>query len=478
MADTDHLALSVRAVLGGLPCSVTLPAGSGKTELIAAIANHMAIQAGTTLVLTHTHAGVDALRGRLRRFGVPREHAVVRTIDAWCFDLIRSFPQLAELEAPGVPNWADSRTYHQAAGRAVRSAAVQRMLKLSYRLVLIDEYQDCLIDQHDVALGIREAIPIAVLGDPLQGLFNFGANKPVDWRNDVLPAFTAVSVVSYPWRWHEDNPRLGEWLVGIREPLMAGESIDVTEAPVTWIEADGISTQNRACFDAPTDDGPVVALGQFRHDCVTVASRLRGSYTVMEALDEKVMARFCGLIDTGEPAGVANATVEFAKNCITGVARRFPASTRARLSNGQPIGTRKAEAVDAFRRVNSILDDANPRTVRAALLSISRLPGASIYCQEAWREVVGALQYVVNDADISVSDALAKMRNHARSAGRKREVRVVSRPLLVKGLEYKHTVLLDADRYTAAELYVALTRGSKSLTILSSGRAITTRAFR
>lgn len=38
---------------------------------------------------------------------------------------------------------------------------------------------------------------------------------------------------------------------------------------------------------------------------------------------------------------------------------------------------------------------------------------------------------------------------------------------LIKGLEYDHAIVTNADGYTAPELYVALTRGPKSVTVLS-----------
>jgi DNA helicase IV len=45
--------------------------------------------------------------------------------------------------------------------------------------------------------------------------------------------------------------------------------------------------------------------------------------------------------------------------------------------------------------------------------------------------------------------------------------RIVSRPVLIKGLEYDHAVVLDADVHTPTALYVALTRARQTLTILS-----------
>jgi DNA helicase-2/ATP-dependent DNA helicase PcrA len=44
---------------------------------------------------------------------------------------------------------------------------------------------------------------------------------------------------------------------------------------------------------------------------------------------------------------------------------------------------------------------------------------------------------------------------------------IVSRTVLVKGLEFDHALVLDADSMDAQNLYVAMTRGSRSLTVLS-----------
>jgi DNA helicase-2/ATP-dependent DNA helicase PcrA len=45
--------------------------------------------------------------------------------------------------------------------------------------------------------------------------------------------------------------------------------------------------------------------------------------------------------------------------------------------------------------------------------------------------------------------------------------------LLIKGLEYDHAVVLDADSHTPFSLYVALTRGRKGLTVVSREQVLT-----
>ena len=122
MTDDPSIANAVQAVLGTLPCSVTLPAGAGKTELIAAAAAEVAKQGGTSLVLTHTHAGVDALRRRMKKFEIARDQVVVHTIDSWSYDLIAHFPKLAGLAVPAIPDWSKVADYHRAAARGRRQS--------------------------------------------------------------------------------------------------------------------------------------------------------------------------------------------------------------------------------------------------------------------------------------------------------------------------------------------------------------------
>src|SRR2546429_2930336 len=71
--------------------TVTAPAGCGKTHLIAkALTRHN--DSKPILLLTHTNAGVVALRGRLDGAGVPAKAYPLCTIDGWAMRLISTFP--------------------------------------------------------------------------------------------------------------------------------------------------------------------------------------------------------------------------------------------------------------------------------------------------------------------------------------------------------------------------------------------------
>ncbi len=61
----------------------------------------------------------------------------------------------------------------------------------------------------------------------------------------------------------------------------------------------------------------------------------------------------------------------------------------------------------------------------------------------------------------------------SRTLGRTIDKRTIATTLLAKGLEFDHAVILDASQIADAEnMYVAMTRGAKSLTILTKDREI------
>lgn len=67
----------------------------------------------------------------------------------------------------------------------------------------------------------------------------------------------------------------------------------------------------------------------------------------------------------------------------------------------------------------------------------------------------------------SLADAIWEVQNRIRHAGRTIGKRSIGSTLLVKGLEFEHAVVVHADNMTKKDWYVALTRATTTLTILS-----------
>ena len=141
MSDIDLLAIARG--------TVTSPAGCGKTHLIA---KSLTRQSGVKpiLVLTHTNAGVAALRGRLDRMEVPAKAYRLFTIDGWGMRLIRTFPSrsghqpdILNLTQPG----SDYPSIRDAVWKLLQAGHVKDVLQASYNRLIVDECQDCSIRQ-------------------------------------------------------------------------------------------------------------------------------------------------------------------------------------------------------------------------------------------------------------------------------------------------------------------------------------------
>ena len=467
----DALRTAALGARAAMPCSIELPAGTGKTHLVAAIAATAVQRGERTLILTHTNAGVDVLRRRLRQFGIAKSAVRVETIASWCFDVVRHYPVLSSLAVGAEPDWEQSYRYYIGAAEALQAAAMRKVIRASYGLVIVDEYQDCIIEQHDLVLALHASLPVCVLGDPLQNIFNFGGNVTVKWAKQVAAIWPVLVLPVQPWRWQGHNVDLGQWLIDIRADLYAGRRIDLATAPLFWRRNDTPQAAVNACFAQPTADGSVVAISRWAHECAAVASRTNGSYGMMEEIQGSFMLKFAAIVDTGDPRQVAVATLQFAKNCISGIPAKLNAAVKNKLAKGESVAhLRRPGAELQLSLLSELLSDPSPARVHNALVAIGQLPDGRLFRREAWRDILKALAIVAAGSELTVCQAVARIRNQTRVVGRTQENRIISRPLLVKGLEYDHAVVLNAEQYSATELYVALSRSRRSLTVVSKQR--------
>jgi DNA helicase-2/ATP-dependent DNA helicase PcrA len=98
------------------------------------------------LVLTHTNAGVAALRSRLNRAGVRPEKYRLATIDGWAIRLISTFPGQSGHD-PNIitgqrPNYTKIR---EAASKLLKAKHISDVITANYARLFVDEYQDCSI---------------------------------------------------------------------------------------------------------------------------------------------------------------------------------------------------------------------------------------------------------------------------------------------------------------------------------------------
>ena len=78
-----------------------------------------------------------------------------------------------------------------------------------------------------------------------------------------------------------------------------------------------------------------------------------------------------------------------------------------------------------------------------------------------------ALQIKSMRQSICLTDAICEVQNRISHAGRPIGKRTVGSTLLLKGLEFEHSVIIHAGNMSRKDWYVALTRASSTVTVLS-----------
>jgi len=464
---------TVDALLGTRRGYVIAAAGCGKTEAIAKAITRCS--KGRQLVLTHTHAGVKALRDRLRRFEVPEERFRVDTIAGWCLRYAASFPVRSGL-SNNTPTSADWALVYPAAARVIQAEAVQEVLMNSYAGVFVDEYQDCTTAQHAAIVALANILPCRVLGDPLQGIFGF--KEPlVSWETDVAGTFEELPALKVPHRWRSNAP-LGARLAEVRTALLAGEPIDLRKSPFHWrplsdSSDEQMSEQVAACESLFDSTGSVVAVRRWPSECYAVAGRLRGRYTCMEEMDCKDLIQAAGQIELRQGADRCAAIFDFAELCMTGIATPLATIRKAVAQGRLPKPERLSKHQDVATAVMTVATTAGLGPVPALLQLIASVPDRRIFRRELWREMTRALHVYATGHGDSLREAAWELRNRLRRQGRPVEKRTISRTLLIKGLEFEHALILDAAEHDAKNFYVAATRPTMSLTVCSKEPKIT-----
>ena len=452
---------------------VIAPAGCGKTQLIADSVRLDATH--RSLILTHTHAGVEALRRRLKRVGADTATYHVDTIAGWGLRLATALPTTSGIvtERPAEKQWDE---VYRATGRLLRIDAIKAVVRASFDAVYVDEYQDCSTLQHEMVLGLAGLLPTRILGDPLQGIFKFRDSQLVDWQAHVAAAFAELPPLATPHRWAGTNPGLGRWLGVVREKLEGGQPIDVREAPegvVRFVTLPGDprergTVQREVCLSATCPPGQtLVAIHNWEPQCHDVARHTRGKFRSLETMECDALFHAAKVLDDAPDSGaVAQGVFDFACLCLTHVKTKL-VRTAARVIAGRALQrNREYEHREQLDALAEVAATGSLASARIALLVLARTKDAAYARHELFHEMLNALQEHAAGRHGCLRDAAVRCRDRTRRTGRTLGRYIVGRTLLVKGLEFDHALVLDASELNREHLYVALTRASRSLTLL------------
>ncbi len=453
---------------------VVAPAGCGKTQLIADTLERYEGDK-PILILTHTNAGVVALRNRMNRAGVKSANYHISTIDGWAIKLITTFPARSGHDpkiVTGVkPVYYEIRS---AARKLLKDGHLDDILKASYAHLIVDECQDCSKLQLGITYHAGRALSTTLLGDNMQAIFDFDKKDPLaDWSEWTCKHFPLIGKLSKPWRWiRVEAEPLGLWLLEARESLQQGHGVNLANRPdtVEWVQLDGSELDHdrllKACRINAENNGGVLIIGESTNPKSQrqFASKTFGAVTV-ESVDLRDLVTFAQTLDL-HAENALQSIIYFAKELMTNVGATELLLRVKTLQNGKE----KKIASIVEKAALSFISDRSHGKMRDLLIEIQKQAGVKVFRPDILRCCIQALNSC--DATTSFHDAAVRMREQNRMMGRPLPKKAVGSTLLLKGLEAEVVVILNADSLNSKNLYVAMTRGARKVVICSQAQIL------
>ncbi len=444
---------------------VESPAGCGKTEAIVRTVGTYCN--GRQLILTHTNAGVDALRQRFRQQSVSTAKYHVDTIAGWSWGWVRKYPNNAGYTgSTEIAHWND---VYAAMSSLLHKGFVKLGVLNSYNGIIVDEYQDCTVPMHQLIIQLKALLPCRVLGDDLQGIFGFGDAPLISWCDVTGEFANNLGALETPHRWIKaGNEMLGRWLLDTRSEFRQGREPNYLNSPIE---------RRTVRF---SDLGPLlIRLTHEKQGRICVIRRkarplpasiettlVNNKYRVLEPNELSDLRSLIISLSDGSPTEKSNAALVFLKRAYGGVSENDK-NFFCKILKGENQRPRRDD-----RRLlcEKHTTGTTPQLVFDLLEYTERIAGTSCKLKES----VNALKCIVEeyrdtctDLKTLYADEVGKRKYQSRS----NVYRCIGSSLLVKGLEFDHALILRDSNWQQKwgnhkDLYVALTRGSKTIALM------------
>lgn len=447
---------------------VVAPAGCGKTEAIVQAVSRYCI--GKQLILTHTHAGVSALKRRFQTNAVDSKKYHIETISGWALGWVKSYPTLAgyigNLPLPEGRQWS---LIYRSATALLALPFVQWVIKNSYAGVIIDEYQDCTVDMHSLVLELKALLPCRILGDPLQGIFTF--NDPlVSWTSVESDFSPNLGLLNEPHRWiNVSNRCLGDWLIRSRIDFEKRVFPDYTGSPINLMTFASNEKTSRLQTLTRSLSGSICVIGakHGKFNLATGSALVNAGFWWVEPNDLPDLKELLEkLLGPGSDNDKAEATITFLKNSFTA------------LASGTEDFIRKLFLQTITRRptINSRLllwqrhSNGFSPTIIPDIIDYILSNGTKCKKIESITYLKRVIEQHVETGE-SLSSIFAKEIAARKVSGKFQPRRCIGTTLLLKGLEFDHAIILynqnDNAWQNPNDMYVALTRGCRSVYLIS-----------
>lgn len=465
----------IEKFITGFKTKVIAPAGHGKTHFIADCVKYAyEHNKGKQLILTHTHAGVASIKSKLLKQGVQPSAYNVETICGYAQKYVLGFMgnQVPEQKTPGFYDIIIEK-----ATELFSKRPIIEIIKKTYTGIFIDEYQDCTLKQHNMLMSLKDTIPIHVLGDPLQGIFDFREETLVNFDRDLVDFSDVAGTLETPWRWETNgnNPKLGESIKELRRYIETNAVIDlsINKPGISFIQSSGdiyrdALYRSRLLRLANAHDNIlIIDNGQIKQ-----RQKLRNSlglqqFQLIEAIDDRDFYTISSKLD--ELCTSESQFLLFKEICETFLFNKTDIDKWFNLTGLK--SKRNPSDIEKYNLLKPHIEKLQNNCIdKHSLHCVIKFMKDELKLKYQRPELVMAVIKALKDAaihNVSICDSMDAYKNKIRQAGRNLHNKCIGSTLLTKGLEFDSVIVLDAHVMDRKNFYVAISRACKTLTIFS-----------
>jgi hypothetical protein len=198
---------------------------------------------------------------------------------------------------------------------------------------------------------------------------------------------------------------------------------------------------------------------------LTTGGLAKQGFSNIEPIDCKNLYAAARKLATGTSQKQFDATVKFLSQCMSGIRKAEFVEAVASKKAGRARG--KAAFGDLIEHGLALQDGAHLRDCLALIEGFSQLSTTYVFRRQMFSAMRSALRMTVDGECADLSDAVWQVQNWIRHAGRNIAYRSVGSTLLVKGLQFANAVVVHSESMNRNDWYVALTRATHTLTVLS-----------
>lgn len=428
---------------------VVAPAGCGKTQMISNFANNYTSK---ILILTHTNAGVDVIKSRITNNDVK-----VNTIASFMEKYVIKFNGLHKIEIDYSSNKRYKKVY-EAFLKIMNYNIIKKILSYNYDMVLVDEYQDCTISQHNSICEIANIIPTKIFGDPIQAIFDFDKEDPLVDFSTLNDTFEYLGELNYPWRWKE-NIQFGKWLLQIRNEYNNNFNNIFNNDLPSNIKIINDDDDFKVHYELLKYKEKNCIITKRKQSSISIAQRLRGNYTVLEELELNDLKKIINDLNKCDYLSFTLNLLILLKSCYTksnNILNKY--IDKLQQNNVDFKRLQSDEKLKSY--IYALTSEYSYDAIKYIITYINQQDETKCYR----RELINNLCHLIINIKQckSITDGIKVF---TQSIKRKKYSNVVAHTLLIKGLEFDNCIIY-AKELTVNELYVALTRPKKKLYIM------------